>query len=366
MMPERAAARVALEESVLSTVLPIALIPAYKPSDKLLPLVESLRADRNIGHVVVIDDGSGPECAEIFQAVSQLDGVTLLRHVVNLGKGAALKTAFNYIAVNFINSVGILTADADGQHAPEDISEVARVLAQNPRKLILGGRTFDGDVPARSRFGNTLTRYVIRATIGYKLSDTQTGLRGIPMRFIPDLLNSKATRYDFELDMLLRWHQQGGEIAEVPIQTIYFEGNRGSHFNPLLDSMRVYFVFLRFASVSAITAAIDGLVFFVAFVASHQVLTSFIVGRAAGAIFNYLANKKEVFHSRASNATALPKYLAALVIAGFCGFFSIKGLVSLGLSVLLAKILTEGVLFFFSFIIQRAFVFSGGKRDASE
>jgi putative flippase GtrA len=329
--------------------------------------VESLSRDASIGHIVVIDDGSGPEFSEVFTALQRFERVTLLRHLINLGKGAALKTALNFIGCTYPESIGILTADADGQHAPEDVLEVARTLSRNPGKLILGGRKFDGDVPLRSQFGNTLTRYVIRIMIGYKLTDTQTGLRGIPIGFIPELLNSKATRYDFELDMLLRWHQLGGEILEVPIQTIYFENNRGSHFNPLLDSMRVYFVFLRFASVSAITALIDNLVFFMVFEASHHVLSSFLAGRAVAGVFNYLANKREVFHSQASDLAALPKYLATMVIAGFCSFFAIKGLVAgFGLNVLVAKLMTEGILFFFSFIVQRAFVFSSGKRDVSE
>ncbi len=76
---------------------------------------------------------------------------------------------------------GVVTADADGQHAPEDIERVADVLAAQPEALVLGARSFGDDVPLRSRFGNILTRGIMHALLGRKLTDTQTGLRGIPV-----------------------------------------------------------------------------------------------------------------------------------------------------------------------------------------
>ena len=82
---------------------------------------------------------------------------------------------------------------------------------------------------------------------------------------LPHLLRLEANGYDFELDMLIAVRQQAIRIAEVPIRTIYEPGNRTSHFNPLLDSMKIYFVLLRFSSVSLMTAALDTLVFYLAY-----------------------------------------------------------------------------------------------------
>ena len=132
------------------------------------------------------------------------------------------------------------------QHTATDILKLAAALSTTPNQVVMGARGFDAGVPLRSRFGNMLTRYIMRAVTGQKLGDTQSGLRAVPLSFIPRLLKLRATGYDFELDMLVTCKDSGQRIREVPIETIYIENNRSSHFNPLRDSMRIYFVFIRF------------------------------------------------------------------------------------------------------------------------
>ena len=97
------------------------------------------------------------------------------------------------------------------------------------------------------------TRGIMHALLGQKLTDTQTGLRGIPASFLPKLLRQEATGYEFELEMLIAAHQLSIPIVEVPIRTIYEAGNKSSHFNPIVDSMKIYFVLLRFGSVSVLS-----------------------------------------------------------------------------------------------------------------
>src|SRR6185369_8570471 len=167
---------------------------------------------------------------------------------VNLGKGAALKTGINHALCTFPGLTGIVTADADGQHHPEDIRRVAETQREHPDALVMGARTFDADVPLRSRFGNILTRRLMQTLIGTKLQDTQTGLRGIPVGLAERLLLVEARGYEFELEMLIAARQAGVPVVEVPIRTIYEPGNKSSHFNPLTDSMKIYFVLLRFTS----------------------------------------------------------------------------------------------------------------------
>src|SRR5262245_1970976 len=120
------------------------LIPAYKPSSSLVGVVRAL-SDQAARAIVVVDDGSGPEYSEIFAAVAAFAGGQLVRHAVNLGKGAALKTGINYALCAFPDLIGIVTADADGQHDPDDIQAVARALLDQPDALVLGSRAFKGD-----------------------------------------------------------------------------------------------------------------------------------------------------------------------------------------------------------------------------
>src|ERR1017187_9886466 len=100
------------------------LIPAYRPSPGLVDLVRNLSA-RGVPAILLVDDGSGPEFRGIFDQTALFPGVQVLRHAINLGKGAALKTGINYALCVFPGLTGIVTADADGQHHPEDIERVA-------------------------------------------------------------------------------------------------------------------------------------------------------------------------------------------------------------------------------------------------
>lgn len=344
---------------------PVVLIPAYRPGAALLRLVEELAGLAETAGVIVVDDGSGPDYREIFRSLAGIENVCLLRHIVNLGKGAALKTGLNYAACAFPENAGVVTADADGQHSAKDVLLVAAALAASPRHLVLGVRTFNKTVPFRSRFGNALTRYIMRAVIGQKLSDTQTGLRGIPMDLVPELLKVRATGYDFELDMLVTCRQTARPVREVAVSTIYIDNNRASHFNPLLDSMRIYFVFLRFLAVSLTTAGIDNLVFILAMSFWPDVLTCQVASRLAAGTFQFTAGKHGVFHSKAHSAVALPKYCLTVAISGALSYVLIRNIVAFtAVGVVPAKLCAETILFFFSFVIQRDFVFA--QKQASE
>jgi len=337
------------------------LIPAFNPDASLVSLVETL-ADTPVEAIIVVNDGSRLDCDRYFKAVEGLPKVHLLRHSINLGKGAALKTGINYSLLNFPEQVGVVTADADGQHHPDDILRVAARLLANPGALILGARKFTGYVPLRSRLGNTITRVVAPLVIGQRVSDTQSGLRGIPRILLPRLLTIRSNRYDFELEMLIVCKHQSCSVVEEKIQTIYLEGNKSSHFNPVLDSMRIYFVLFRFSLLSMMTALADNTVFFVAFGVTSSILWSQICGRFVAVCFNYTAARKAVFLSNERHQTTLPKYLllvlgSGIVSYGFIGFLRSV----LPLNVMSAKILAESVIFIANFAIQRDFVFARRK-----
>jgi glycosyltransferase involved in cell wall biosynthesis len=345
---------------MISAQAPVVLIPAYRPAAVLREIAGALLQAEQVRAVVIVDDGSGPEFAPMFRSLALLDRVHVLPHIVNLGKGAALKTGLNYAACAFPESVGVVTADADGQHSVTDILRVADALSRHPRDLTMGVRGFDQAVPLRSRLGNVITRSVLRAVTGQKLSDTQSGLRGIPAGFIPDLMKLPPNGYDYELEMLLAARRAQRRIDEVPIETIYLDGNLSSHFNPVLDSMRIYFVLIRFASVSMITAVIDNVVFLAAFHMWGYILPCQLLGRAFGGSFNYYVNKNRVFHSPVGNKLALPKYwLTVLAFAGL-SYALIRVLHSLGMPVPWAKVTAETALFGLGFVVQRDLIFTPG------
>ncbi len=249
------------------------VIPAFNPGPPLLTLVNDLRS-RFSNPIVVVDDGSSEDSKKFFNPVSATPNLSLLTHGLNMGKGAALKTALNYVLINKPNCRGALTIDADGQHS---VGDVFKVLEASKFKqfeaLILGIRDFKGNVPLRSQVGNKLTQFIFFLLLGKSLKDTQTGLRFIPRLFFPKLLTIQKNRYEFELEVLLHAVQNKWSLVQIPISTIYIENNASSHFNPLFDSIRIYFVFFRYVGLSLLTAFLDNIIFAVTLFFTEQIST---------------------------------------------------------------------------------------------
>ncbi len=227
-------------------VVPI-VIPALEPDERFLRILSELFS-QNIGPIVVVDDGSGKDYKHFFETAKTAYHAAVLTHEVNMGKGRALKDAFSYCLRKWPYLAGCITADSDGQHTPQSILRCRQGLLENPSSLVLGTRDFftdtEGKIPAKSMFGNRLTCRVLRVLYGINISDTQTGLRGIPADFMHYLLDVKGERFEFETQMLIETRTQGIKIIEVPIETIYdSKENHSTHFNPILDSIRIYKLF---------------------------------------------------------------------------------------------------------------------------
>ena len=162
------------------------VIPAYKPDDKMLVTLDEL-VKAGFTDILVVNDGSGEEFEPIFDAVRNIPECTLLVHEVNRGKGAAMKTAFRYFLDNREDQCCLVTADADGQHLTKDIIATA-MEAKEQEKVVLGVRNFsDPNVPSRSKMGNRITCTVFKLFFGMKITDTQTGLRAFPRKYLEDI-----------------------------------------------------------------------------------------------------------------------------------------------------------------------------------
>ena len=344
------------------------IIPAYEPDEKMIKLLKELKS-AEMDPVIVLDDGSDPDrFGELFKRAKEEFGVTLLRHAVNLGKGRALKDAFNYCLNEYPDMIGVVTADSDGQHTPEDIQKCMDELSAYPDALIMGSRDFDqSGIPARSVFGNKLTSKVMAGLSGIKVSDTQTGLRAIPKAFMIRLLSEKGERFEFETNMLLAAKEEEVDIREVSISTIYIEENKTSHFRPIQDSIMIYAVFGKFL-VSSLSSSVVDMVLFAVFCMLLKPVAGLFVGyimlaticaRVLSAIYNFLINYKVVFKGKGSKAKAAVKYVILAVIimllsGALVSFF--HGMVPASPEVMV-KIPVDCILFLLSFVIQREIVY---------
>jgi putative flippase GtrA len=336
----------------------VGLVPAFKPDQALITLTRELLEQNVLARIVCVNDGSGQQYEPIFEKLISI-GVEVIPHYVNLGKGMALRTGLNAICAQPDPPDTIVTFDADGQHTLEDIQKIAILASEKPGALTLGVREMDNTAPFRSRFGNNATRHVLRFFTGIRLKDTQTGLRAIPRSLVPALLNQKSVGYEFELDMLIEAQKRKVPIYEVDIRTVYLDGNSSSHFNPFFDSLKIYFVFIRYSASSICAAALDFMVFALAQLAGMPLATSLILGRGVGASFQFTATKGFVFNSAGTWIRYLLKYCLILVILTALSYLGIAGLQHyFRLSPYLAKLLVEGCIFFISFTLLRDWVFS--------
>ncbi len=340
------------------------VIPSLDPDEKLKATITGLK-EVGFCNFVLVDDGSKEENRDFFP--EEAKDIVLLRHRVNRGKGAALKTAFKYILSNCPDAEVIITVDGDGQHLPSDTLKCAAALSGG-NEIILGCRDFKLDnVPRRSRFGNTMTSLVFKLLCGIRISDTQTGLRVFPRVLLPKLIEVNGERFEYETNMLLKLSSQGITFREEKIETVYIEENRTSHFHPIKDSLRIYRFILAYFLSAGISFITDIsffyiiLKFFGAMLGNWAEAVATVGARAISSVINFTLNRKTVF----DNHQPIRKTVFKYTILAVCQMVTSAALVSL-ISILLAsqpfgstliKILVDTCLFFFSYRLQRCWVF---------
>ena len=344
------------------------VIPALNPGKALIEYTDTLLT-HGYSHILVVDDGSRDDCRFIFDEIEKRNGCEVLHHPVNLGKGRALKDAME-LFLERADCGGIITVDSDGQHTVEDVNKVASALSHNPDSLILGARDFSkGNVPPKSLFGNNCTKVVMKLFIGGSISDTQTGLRGIPKALVERFSKLSGERFEYETVMLIDAIHAGINIVEVPIKTIYINDNSETHFKPIKDSVRIYKVilgtFFKYTLSSLSSFVIDyglfcALLYFLTGSGTAEGRAIWIataISRVCSSLFNYTVNKKMVFKSDRGAVTIVMYYclcvIQAAASAALVTILSIPGILPAQLS----KIVVDTVLFVISYRIQKGLIF---------
>ncbi|MHB1454391.1 MAG: GtrA family protein [Saccharofermentanales bacterium] len=357
------------------------LIPSLDPDEKFIDYIKSL-IDHGFKNIVVVNDGNSPSKDPIFNAIKSFDECKVIDHAVNLGKGRALKNGFNHCLNVYGNDVDVkyvITADSDGQHAVEDVVRMDEFSNSLPEaSMVLGCRDFSSaNVPFKSKKGNKITRSIFYLLYGTKITDTQTGLRSIPKEKLVEYMNLSGERFEFETNMLLYNSVTKSPLKEIQIKTVYYDNNSTSHFNPIRDSIAIYWMiinsFLKYVLSSLSSAIIDlGLfqlaIFILAGLSSdRRILISTIFARAISSLYNYFANRNLVFKSKGSIKKTLIKYYVLCVLQILISAAAVSAIYKLtGLPEVMVKLIVDTLLFILSFTIQRSFIFtikSGGNNE---
>lgn len=341
------------------------LIPAYQPDARLPRLILELhRADPST-KIVVVDDGSGQKFSDIFEA-SATAGAHVISYENNRGKGYALREGFTWIRdVAGDSPECVVTADADGQHTLNDIFRVGRTCTDTG-KSVLGVREFVGHVPARSRIGNTATSALFWLATGWKLKDTQTGLRAFPVTLLPELLEVQGDRYEYELRVLLHLAKFRHPVSQIPIETIYEAGNPTSHFRPLQDSARIWAPLLKFAASSGVATVIDYVLVLVLNALTGALFFPVIAARLVSASVNFAMNRR-VFEATGVPLRRSALRYAALAVAVIAGSYTILAvLTGIGMPLWIAKIIADTTMYLVSYSAQSRYVFAPAQEQSAK
>ena len=341
------------------------LIPAYQPDARLPRLILELhRADPST-KIVVVDDGSGQKFSDIFEA-SATAGAHVISYEHNRGKGYALREGFTWIRdVAGDSPECVVTADADGQHTLNDIFRVGR-RCTDTGKSVLGVREFVGHVPARSRIGNTATSALFWLATGWKLKDTQTGLRAFPVALLPALLEVQGDRYEYELRVLLHLAKFRHPVTQIPIETIYEAGNPTSHFRPLQDSARIWAPLLKFAASSGVATIIDYVLVLVLNALTGALFFPVIAARLVSASVNFAMNRR-VFEATGVPLRRSALRYAALAVAVVAGSYTMLAvLTGIGMPLWIAKIIADTTMYLVSYSAQSRYVFAPAQEQSAK
>ncbi len=213
------------------------LIPAYNAQETLGPVLKKIRPFHM--DTLVVDDGS----SDGTKRVASEQGVSLLRHPFNLGKGAALRTGFRYILHGEYQM--IITLDADGQHDPSDIPSLLKIFQSVQPDILIASRAAEfGRMTFLRRFWNRLGVKAVARLCHSDITDSQSGFRLIRTNVLREI-DFSTSRFETELELLIKACKKGFRVLSVPITTPQVDGTGSSHFRSVVDTWKVCKLFLR-------------------------------------------------------------------------------------------------------------------------
>lgn len=222
------------------------IIPTYNNQKTIVKIIKDTLTYTD--KIIVVNDGCTDTTAELLKPYE--NKITVIHQSKNYGKGLALRTAFKKaLEIGYRYAI---TIDSDGQHFPDDFALFLDKIEQEPDSLIIGARNMNSEnVPGGSSFGNKFSNFWFWVETGIKIPDTQSGFRLYPINRMKKI-NYFTSRFEFEIETIVKAAWIGIPIIPLPIQIYYAKGDdRVTHFRPGKDFARisllnVYLVILAF------------------------------------------------------------------------------------------------------------------------
>ena len=223
----------------------ILLIPAYKPSKRLIELINSINFSEYF-RAIIIDNGNEVEYFGIFNELKKIKFVDIIRVEENKGKGFGLKKGI-FHCYNHTKCNKIIFADADGQHTKLDILRIKKELSKNKKlnEFIISKRNHTLKTPFLNLIGNTLYSLIFNFIFNTKVKDPLSGLRAMDIEEGNKLLSIESNGFEFEVETIIFFKKSKLPIKNINTSSTYFKDNK-SNFNKFFDSLKVLRKTIRF------------------------------------------------------------------------------------------------------------------------
>lgn len=337
------------------------IIPALDPEETFLSFVQGIM-DTGLNNIIVVNDGSQNSYMQLFDKLEGL-GCIVYHLNQNMGKGYCLKYGLMKAKLLFPSLGGIITAEANKQHQPEDLFRIAKALEKHPHKLILGVRHFNKkNSPLKFRVSFFFSRLYFHFITKKWHQDTRTVLRGIPADLFSLAETAEGNRYEYEFNFLISAVKQNYPIYNVQVSS-RLRSSHLSHFRPFYDTLLLFKTPIKFAAVSLSCYTVDIVLFTILtwFLLSNNALELFIatvLARLVSGVLNFTANKKWSFKNTKNWSGQAVKYGVLFVCQMLLSWLLVTLFSSwIPIHVTIIKMAVDLLLFILNYFVQKNWVF---------
>ena len=338
----------------------IIIISSYRPDYQLTELFSGLKG-YGFENIIIADDGSGPSYSGIYDELES-KGAFVIHHPKNEGKGVSIKAALTCAIKNFPDTPGVILADGDGQHTPEDIAKISEALTENKDSIICGTRIMSPDaMPSRYIRRNNFTSILYRIDTGKTIPDTQTGLRGIPHSLIPFAATVSGERFEYEANLIIEASKRNIPLIPVEIETVFPEGN-SVYYRPVKDTARFLKSPILFLTTSLGCSVVDILLFTIfATLLDHRtannIFTATILARIISTSINFFLSRKLCFADSVRGKAQIIKFFGFNMVQSFLSSTLVSMLSFIHIPLTFIKMFVDSALFVLNYFVSKKWIF---------
>lgn len=213
----------------------LVVIPVFNEEKIIKEVVKEIQA-AGFFNLIIVDDGSSDKT---YEKVSDLPGVAPLRHKINRGKGAAVKTGIQ--CAKLLGAKAVATLDGDGQHNPKEIHKMLKLIEKG-YDVVLGSRMINSKgMPSYKILANKIANIITWFFYGLWVTDSQSGFRAYSKKAI-DLINTRGDRYEYDSEVIREIRRNKLKYKEIPIEVRYTDYSMGKmQKQGLVNGVKTFF-----------------------------------------------------------------------------------------------------------------------------